>query len=518
MNIKTPLVVGLVTVVAASGLGWFLLATSEDQYSDSATYPIYADFSDASGIRWKTRVQINGIDVGKIDGVSHVRGPDRRLVARVKIRLLKEYEVYANASIKKAAESLLGDYRLDLDPGTPDAQKLEEGGIIANVQSLSDLDAIQSELKTVATNVNRVTESLARVLSGPEGEGSLKQILASVERSMTAMERTTETVATTLERNERNLNNMLANLARFSGTLGKVSGDDGELEQIIENLTAMTENMKTISRDVSGMVNNENLDEDRASIRDTLDKLDETIGALASVTQKIDEGKGTAGRIINDDKLINDIEQTVSDAGELVGGLSRLQAEVELRSEWTQPFDATTEQVDAAVKSTLGFRLFPRPDKYYLLELISDPRGVQTRTQFTTEEGGDTGLREVTTTEFNRLRFSAQFAKRYYDLTLRFGIMESTGGIGANVHFLEDSLEFRFDAFDFTRTNPSDANDDFFPRLRGFGMYEVFPHLWVQAGLDDPFNPGLRTYFMGGVLRFTDDDLRSILLVAPTPQ
>ena len=49
-------------------------------------------------------------------------------------------------------------------------------------------------------------------------------------------------------------------------------------------------------------------------------------------------------------------------------------------------------------------------------------------------------------------------------------------------------------------------------------MYEVFPHLWLQAGLDDPFNPDLRTYFFGGILRFTDDDLRSILLVAPTPQ
>lgn len=517
MPLKTPLLVGLVTVVAAGGLSWFMLSTSEDRFNDSNTYPVYADFTDAAGIRWKTRVQINGIDVGKIEDVRHVRGADGRLVARVKIRLLKQYEVYETATLKKAAESLLGDYRLDLDPGLPVGEPLGPEGVIANVQSLSDLDAIQSELKTVASNVNKVTESLARVLSGPAGEGSLKQILESVERSMTAMERTTETIATTIERNDQNLNNMLEDLAKFSGTLGDVSGKEGDLERIISNLRAMTDEMKTISRDVSGMIDNDDMDEERASLRDTLDKLDDTIANLSSVTKKIDDGEGTVGRVINDDKLINDIEQTVSDAGELIGGLSRLKAEVELRSEWTQPFSPTTDQVDAAVKSTLGFRLFPRPDKYYLIELIADPRGVQTRTSFTTEQGGQTELREVVETEFNRLRFSAQFAKRYYYLTLRFGIMESTGGVGANLHFLEDELEFRFDAFDFTRTNPSDANDDFFPRLRGFGMYEVFPHLWVQAGLDDPFNPDLRTYFFGGILRFTDDDLRSVLLVAPSP-
>ena len=40
--------------------------------------------------------------------------------------------------------------------------------------------------------------------------------------------------------------------------------------------------------------------------------------------------------------------------------------------------------------------------------------------------------KQTVTTE--SIKFSAQFAKRYSFLTLRFGIIESTGGIGADLN------------------------------------------------------------------------------------
>ena len=174
--IRAPLLVGLVLLAAVSAMSWFLVKTSKDKFSDASTYPIYADFVDASGIRWKTRVQINGLDVGKIGGIAHKQLDDGRLVARVTVRILNDYKVYQDASLKKAAESLLGDFRLDLNPGNREAGVLETGGVISRVQSVSDMDAIQSELKYVASNVKDITESFRRVLSGPEAEGSIEAI------------------------------------------------------------------------------------------------------------------------------------------------------------------------------------------------------------------------------------------------------------------------------------------------------------------------------------------------------
>ena len=55
----------------------------------------------------------------------------------------------------------------------------------------------------------------------------------------------------------------------------------------------------------------------------------------------------------------------------------------------------------------------PQPDKYYIIEAVADPRGKQIVTKTTTGVGS-TRPTEVnkTTTTFNELKFSAQFAKR----------------------------------------------------------------------------------------------------------
>ena len=52
--------------------------------------------------------------------------------------------------------------------------------------------------------------------------------------------------------------------------------------------------------------------------------------------------------------------------------------------------------------------------------------------------------------------------------------------------------------------------------LRRAASYEFVRHLHVLAGFDDPFNSDLTTWFLGGSLRFDDEDLKSLLTVAPS--
>ncbi|MBI5511288.1 MAG: MCE family protein [Deltaproteobacteria bacterium] len=522
MSPRTPLLVGLVLVVATFSLSWFLLTTSKDKFGEEATYYLYADFSDASGIRWKTRVQINGIDVGKIEEIKHVRGTTGALVARVKLRILNDYEVYEDALLRKVAESLLGDFRLDMLPGSPAKRKLEQGDVIANVRSLSDFDEIQSQLKQVAINVNEVTENFKRVLAGPEGEGSMRAIFSRVERSMEAIEKATAMLSETMTRNEGNIDRVLTNVGAFSESLAKAGGPDGDLTQLTDNLARLSARLTKIANSVQDMVSGEGGEwEQGASLRRSIENLNESLNHINGIAKKIDDGQGTLGHIVNDSAIADKVEQTLDDASELIGGLSKLQTEVELRSEYAVPIDAPVPGRPSpddvrGIKNTLGVRIMPKPDKYYIIEAVADPRGKQIVTKTTTTIGTSTTAVDKTTTTQNELKFSAQFAKRYYFLTLRFGIIENTGGLGANVHALRDDLELRLDAFDFSRRNPNN-NTQIFPRLRSYAMYQFVNHLYLQAGMDDPFNRFYRAWFAGGVLRFNDDDLKSLLSVAPKP-
>lgn len=519
--IRAPLLVGLVLLTAVTAMSWFLMKTSKDKFSDESTYPVYADFVDASGIRWKTRVQINGLDVGKIGGIEHLRLDNGRLVARVTVRILNDYKVYQDAAIKKAAESLLGDFRLDLDPGNREAGVLAPQGVIRRVQSVSDMDAIQSELKYVASNVKDITESFRRVLSGPEAEGSIEAIFKRVENSLAALETTTRVVAGSMQRNDENIDGILNDVRSFTGNLASTTGNQGDITKITSNLASLSSRLDLLAARMSEAIYGEAGSEASDSpLRQSIDNLTESVAHLNNIARKVDDGTGTMGRIINDPSISEKVEETLDSTNELFGGLSRLETQVELRSEFDVPFQPGGDQAGTGIKNIVGVAIKPRPDKSYILEAVADHRGRQNRevTRETVTVNGEESaeITETYTTNYNVMKFSAQFAKRYYFATLRFGIIENTGGLGLNLHALNDSLELRLDAFDFERRF-LDTGDVRPPRLRGTFLYEFFDHLWLQAGIDDPFNADLAQWFLGGALRFTDEDLKTLMTVAPSP-
>ena len=47
--------------------------------------------------------------------------------------------------------------------------------------------------------------------------------------------------------------------------------------------------------------------------------------------------------------------------------------------------------------------------------------------------------------------------------------------------------------------------------------YEFLQQLWLLGGVDHLFVANRRDYFIGLQLRFTDEDLKSILPFAPSP-
>jgi len=158
------------------------------------------------------------------------------------------------------------------------------------------------------------------------------------------------------------------------------------------------------------------------------------------------------------------------------------------------------------LKNYVAIRLQPREDKYYEVELINDPRGLTTFKQedvSTTNPNQPSNYRTVTTTTTDAFRFSLQFARRIGPFVGRFGLKESTGGVGLDVKLLRDRFEIISDVFGFGETVR--------PRFRLAMGYEFLTRFWLLGGVDHIFLADRRDYFLGLQLRFTDDDLKTIL-------
>jgi len=236
----------------------------------------------------------------------------------------------------------------------------------------------------------------------------------------------------------------------------------------------------------------------------SLDSLEQTLASTREIAKKVETGEGTLGRLVTDDHLIDSVEETVDDVGGIVKSLSRLQVRVELHLYYGF--------LEGSTKTYVGLRLQPKPDRWYAFELIDDPRG-KTNWFTTVTETNDPDLpplvRESTVKTTDELKFSLYFAKRWHFLVARLGIIENAGGAGLDVVLLDEALRFAFDAFAF--------GQDRAPHLKATAQIRLFDHLLVMAGVDDFANAAHRDYFLGLGLTFTDDDLKALLTVAPTP-
>jgi phospholipid/cholesterol/gamma-HCH transport system substrate-binding protein len=503
----TPFRVGLLVITAGAFLFTFLTFVRKGGLGEDDSTTVFAYFRDASGIGPKSRVQIAGIPVGEVTDIV-LQGTR----AKVTLRIRDEVDLREDAALTKRSESLLGDYLLDLNPGTEAAPRMPEGGQIRRVIDTQGMEAVFESLSQITADIQQVTRALRDTLGGDKGQGSLERIVEN-------MVQLSETVDVSSRASAERIEAILRNFERVSADVaGLTQGNTDELNRIVTNIDVITRDTREVLGTVKRIIGSGgegDLKEGVASLKQTLGRLDQTLANLEAISGTVREGKGTVGALLADEGLGQKLTETVRDVSDYANRLTSLQTEVGIRSEYLL--------TQGRSKNTLSLRVIPKPDKYYLLELVDDPRG-KVETEIVQENPPSAGDPVVQTRTVTRETFklSAQFAKRYYFATLRFGIIESTGGVGADLHFLKETLHLKMDAFNFS------VSELRYPRVRASLRAQAFDHLYVTAGVDDLLNRqerdlntqrliAGRDFFFGGGLFFTDDDLKALLPSLPTP-
>ena len=450
-------------------------------------YVVYALMKDAAGIAKHSQVRIAGIPVGSIHGV-RLEG-DR---ARIDVRMDPDVPLYEDAAVTKVASSLLGEYYLSLAAGTEGKRQLKDGDRIVNVNEAQSTDQLMRELADIARDVKKVSESLAATVGSDQGREDIKKTLENLAQ-------VTEALNQTVRENRESIRNIMVNVENITEKSGP------EIERILENVrVTTTEVRELVAKAEAGEQKPGEVRQIVEKVNRASDSLESALKNLDNVTGRMDRGEGTLGRLTKDEKLINEVEGVAESVGEFVGGLSRLQTIVVLRTDY--------QFLAAGVKSYVELRLQPREDKYYLIEVINDPRGLTRYEQvYTTTDNPNEppSSREVRTVTTNSLRFSLQFAQSFGPFTGRFGIKESTGGVGLDLLLFQDRFELRQDLFGF--------GEIVLPRWRVSLGYEFVNRLWLIGGVDDILSPTRRDYFVGAQLKFNDEDLKTILPFAPGP-
>ena len=530
MNLKGIRPALMVGVVGALGIVAFVLLFGTVQKSVVGAgegYEVYADLDDATGLVSFSRVTMSGVPIGNISGISLVTLEDGRSKARVRIRLKPDVVLYEGekqpdgtykngAVLTRRTMTLLGDYYLEISPGSA-GRRLQDGDRIPNIigeagfmalaSKLEKMGDITPTLQKIAGDLSQVTENLKAVYGGTQGKDRLLDITENLQSAVKEIASIAKGVGDFVEKDVTSeggrVSKIMGNVERASANLEKLTRENVEsIGRVVQNIEVITEKVKVILSD-SKNLQGDKIDESLGRLRASLENLEEATKHLASIAQKIDAGQGTLGRMVNDDTLVKKTEEVVTEVGDLVKSVTRLETEIGFRSEF--------QIMERASKNYLTLKLSPSKKKYYLLELVMDPRGKTStieRVTVTNDPSKPPVLTERVTETRMQLKFSLEFARRIGFFTGRFGLIESTGGLGMDFEFFKDSLKFSFDLFDF--------GADKYPRLRTLVSFAFLKYFYLSAGADDVFNKQGRDYFVAGGIRFTDNDLKALLLVAPS--
>ncbi len=532
LKAKTPLLVGLLVLVAA-GAFIFTFGTLDKGMSEEDMYVVYARFDDASGLAPDTRVSLAGIVVGRL-GTPEL-DPDRPALARVPLHLAKtvvlrmgtqhptKKDTWTNgAAALRRQSSLIGDYDVALSAGL-EGPIIPPGGTIPNITGETGLPAIIKTLEDsskivfpalekITADVEAITTSLRDTIGDEKGAATIEKIKSDVAKTTDNVQHLTSEMRSFLSQQiyprGDNINRILVNLERTSAQLASTSTAGSErIERILERVERITNSVGRFVDDQTASpetAKDGTVGKTLAGLEKSMALIEGSLENIRSVTENLEQGRGTIGRLLTDDKLITDIERVIGDVEDFTSAFSRTQIKVQFRTDYYVG--------RGAYKTTIDFALQPGPDKYYLFQFIDDPIGKATRKLRVTTSNDPRVppvlVEEITETSGD-FKITAQFAKRFHFMTFRYGVMESTGGLGIDADLLEDALNFQLDIFEFGR--------DKLPHFRVMAQWEFLSHFFLSAGIDDMLNSASRDWFLGVGVRFVDEDIKSVLPLAPSP-
>jgi phospholipid/cholesterol/gamma-HCH transport system substrate-binding protein len=505
-KLVTPFRVGLMLLVALGVFVVFFTFVRKGGLSRKDALETWAYFHDASGLGPKSRILIAGIPIGEIETIT-LEGN----LAKVTMLIKKEVPVRIDAAVAKKSESILGDYQIDFTPGRSDTL-MPNGGQIKNVQDTTGMEQIFGSLSKITDDIQAVTSALRTTLGGDKGAAGMSHVFENLSQI-------SDRLNDTMRVNGERLDAILANFQGVSEDVRSITGSEQERYQaIVANVQHITEDIRDVLGQVKKILGTGQGDMQStvSSLKETLDKLDKSLNNIEQITDKVNAGQGPVGVLINDKRMGQALSETVLDASDYVQKLTSLQTQVTLRSEFL--FN------ERQTKNYLQVAIIPKPDKYYTLEIVDDPKGTTTQQSIQLNPpDAERPVYQTLTTTTHALKYSLQFNKRYYFATARFGIIENTGGLGLDLHFLQDSLTVKFDAFEFA------ALDRNYPRLKAYANYSFFNHVYLTAGIDDAINGPVREQstrklisgrdgFVGGGVFFTDDDLKALIGSGAVPK
>lgn len=268
---KQELKVGLLVIVAVLVFTVGLLWLSGQTIGPQSTVVVPVRFTNVSGLQPGDPVQVSGVKVGQ---VANVVLQDVGNVM-VYLEVNRANRPHADAQAMVASADFFGQKYVDYAPGNS-PELLREGQVIIGTREVAVTEA-------AASLTGRAADALAGVqtLLSQRTADDIHNALRSLDRTLQVVTRVGE---------------------------GPIVSEARAAMQAVQQLAVRLDS--TFAKpDVGKSL--DQLDEMAVSMREMADGLKQATTSLGSILQKMDQGQGTMGRMVNDSTLYREMRETL---------------------------------------------------------------------------------------------------------------------------------------------------------------------------------------------------------------
>lgn len=234
-------------------------------------YHILVTFNHVAGLSVGDEVRLAGLRIGEISSLEMTKNK-----ILVKLWIQGKTKIVKDSKITISQVSVMGGKYLSISPGTPESPSISPGETVAGYDPPIFEDVV-TQLGEAGNEIKATIMNLSNSFSKTSDE--THQILEENREAV-------KTLLNSLNETTQSLNKILAKIEKGEGTIGKLVNEE-EL---------YNETLKTI-RDLQNT-----LEEAKTTIKDIEPHLKATIENVEIITDRLEKGEGTLGRMLKPKK------------------------------------------------------------------------------------------------------------------------------------------------------------------------------------------------------------------------
>lgn len=303
MKVSKEFKIGIVVVCAIAAFIWGInFLKGSNLFSHK--YYLYAVYPKIDNLIPANPLLINGFKIGQVNEISLIQKGGKTQVL-VKFLLTEDVKIPKNSIAKAISSDLLGTKAVEVIYSN-ETTMVESGDtlIAASEEGFKEsLDKRIAPIQAKAENLISSMDSVMTVVSlilNTKTRDNLEKSFESVRKAILTLEQTAYKLDDLVGSEKVKISSVLSNLNQITSNLSK---NGQKIDAIINNVSSMTDSLA------------------KAQLKDAIANADKSMKELNVMLAKINEGQGTAGKLLKNDSLYNNLNKSSEDLDKLLKDL-----------------------------------------------------------------------------------------------------------------------------------------------------------------------------------------------------